>query len=167
MAVAFMLVGYVGGRCIKSLVERELSARIQIISLMVAAITFLICVYLNPGYFYMYIDEYGNYVYAIVGAITGSWAFFVIGNWLYSMMNDRSSSLFGFLNRLVNWYGLNSLVVFPVHLEVLFFVKKVNGALLGGHWIIAFVITILITIIICEFIKRYFPFMIGNLPKKC
>lgn len=159
IAVGFMLIGYVSGKYIEYLLKSSICGIKNITITIILAVTYCLCLKVNPEPFYMYINNYGKYFYAMFGAIAGSFLFLILGNNIYIFVSKYNIQTVG---KFVNWYGLNSLLVFPVHLEILFLVHILNGHFLGGSWVIAFVLTSIITIPVCNFVTKRMPFLAGK-----
>ena len=167
MATAFIVVGYVAGWIIKKLLNNELPSTLVIISVIISIVVYVICIISNPSTIYMYINEYGNYFYAIIGAISGSWIVIVFGRVLWLALSSCHFRSTGALKSIVLWYGNNSLVAFPVHIEIKLFIRKFVEIVFGEtNWGIEFVFTLLVTIPICNFITHYIPFILGNNRRK-
>lgn len=115
----------------------------------------LICTKLNSGYFKMFLNSYGSFGFAVIGSIAG---IIVIFELVYC---------FDIKNRFLIWLGENSLVIFPLHLEILFFLRwMVEDYFPENLWQYAFFIYFPICLI-CLFllvtvIKKYCPVLIGK-----
>lgn len=112
MATAFLLIGYWGKNTMTYLLDKG-----HIVIDMTICILMLGMLYgtyrTNQANMLMYINEYGDYIYSILGAIGGSFAYMMIAKYLYYLIKKVN-----LLNDFVLWYSYNSLVTFPVHLQI-------------------------------------------------
>lgn len=117
----------------------------------------LIFVQLNSEGVYMYRNSYGNYIYAIIGAVFGVLSFI---NFIFTVEKMLPKK---FLQNLSD----NSLSFYPLHLQVLFVFSVILRflELRDTFWllsIIKFVIVLPITIIGLKLIDRFFPILGGK-----
>ena len=165
MGVSFILVGYIGKRWIDNMLLSAPIYKLFIYSLCILPI-FLYCAYQNNCQFLMFANKYGNYWYAIIGAITGIVIFMIM---IFVSMRSRffPTTFFMFFNR-------NSLVLFPIHLMLLSFVNKFAELIsldrfLSNELIVSLfklIVIVILVFIITPSINKYFPILCGNyLPK--
>ena len=114
----------------------------------------------------MFDNRYGNYGYAIIGAVTG---IFIFASLILISMHLRF-----FPTKFIMFFSKNSLVLFPLHLMALSFVDKImeassldriiaNDLALALFKLLAIVI---LALVITPSFNRYFPVLCGNyLPK--
>ena len=123
---------------------------------------FFYLVYNNKHLFLMFVNSYGNYLYAIPTACLGIYAFIFLVI-IINRCHILPTKLFLFLSK-------NSLLLFPLHLIFLnFYAKlmefsKMDQLVQGGYvysWTMLFLI--LGSVFICvPFINKYFPILTGN-----
>ena len=107
----------------------------------------------------MYENTYGDYWIAIAGSILGSMAFLIAGD-LFMPPPEKS-----YINLMIKWINKNSVIMFPIHLELLFFVQRImNGGItniiLAGIMKTIVVILLMIPILnVIDYIKSEFLHM--------
>lgn len=155
MATAFLLVGYWGKTIIGYLLDNgHIVIDVAICLLMLGM---LYSTYrTNRAGMLMYINEYGDYIYSILGSIGGSIAYLLIAKYLYYFMKRVS-----LLNNFVLWYSYNSLATFPVHLQIKC-VLLLFGLSWTGIWWALFLVMLFGNIIIVNIITNYLPFLLGQ-----
>lgn len=135
-------------------------------AIMVALIGFsisLLSVYMNSSNLLMYINQYGNYFWTIIGAFGG------VITWL-------SISTMFTVNAVTLFFSKNSLLVFVIHLKILFISNRVianfNNIIHANGWVILVnsllnaLIVLLILIPIIKIVDRYLPFLMGQKSNK-
>lgn len=88
----------------------------------------IICIFQNNSNLMMYNDEYGNYFGTIIGAKNGRNAFFKI------LLRDVKKNKCLFVIRFVVWVGQNSLVIFSLHLLLLYFIRILLALIGLNKW---------------------------------
>ncbi len=160
MALPFCLLGYSAETIIKKLfTHRRIVFDMLIIGFSLVG---LLASYQRGAKMLMYINQYGNYLFTISAALFGSLLFSVLVK--YAFILSKRISL---VNKLVLWYGYNSLISFPVHLQIkcislLLSIQFINM----GNWWLMFVIMLLLNVPIVNFFLIYLPFVTGNFPKR-
>lgn len=159
MATAFIALGYSFKDYLDNFIKFE---KFKLILLLLTSM--LICVItveLNYSPFFMYINEYGNYVLAIIGALSGMVCFFAF---LSLVLMKENYLHLG--KKLLNFFSDNSLLIFPVHLEIIWFIgiilNKINFISNSLNWIIKIFVVLVLLIPFSYIIKNYFSFMIGR-----
>lgn len=156
MALFFMLSGFVLGKFIEYCLQT--GHLIIDIILSFCCLVFLYIAVVNNGQMLMYINAYGDYANSIVAAFSGSFAFIIIGKYIY-----RLFLRFRLCKSFILWYGTNSLAVFPVHLQI-----KCIGLLLGipffnmNYWYVIFLVMLFLSVPIVYVLRKFFPFLTGN-----
>ena len=106
----------------------------------------------------MYINQYGNYFWFLAGAIAGIIATILIGKYLYELtLNMR-----GFIHRLLLWIGFNSLVLFPIHIELKIYLGEIYQLLGISHWTLLLVSFLIVGIPASNFVTNYMPWALGK-----
>jgi fucose 4-O-acetylase-like acetyltransferase len=161
MAAAFILIG---GLC-KPFSEVLMEQRFKwshIVLIIIGLLGVYISKLMNPQLVLMYINQYGDYFWFLVGATAGIVASVLIGKYLFMLLRKNE----GFVYRLFMWMGFNSLVLFPVHLlikEYFGVSLRSLGLLLGiSHWMLLFLSFIIIGIPMSNFISNYVPWLLGQ-----
>lgn len=160
MATAFLLIGYWGKNTISFLLNKGHILIDVIICLLMLGM--LYSTYrTDRAKMLMYINEYGDYIYSILGAIGGSFAYLLIAKYFYFFVSKIS-----LFNNFVLWYSYNSLATFPVHLQIKC-VLLLFGFSWTGIWWILFFVMLFGNIIVVNIISNYLPFLLGQgYPKK-
>lgn len=159
MAAAFILVGSLCKQQAKYLEDTSFRW-VEALLILLGITGVIVSRQMNEQTVLMYINQYGNYLWFAIGAISGILATLLIGKYLFLTIKNRK----GILYRLLMWMGYNSLVLFPVHLQIKMYVGKVIYAQVGtGNF---YHISILITMLflgvpICNFISHYLPWLLG------
>ena len=76
----------------------------------------------------MYVNTYGDYFNSIVSSIIGSIAFLLAMDIIYPFIEKNSA-----LSRFFDWINRDSVMMFPIHLELLPFVTAVIGRLIPNN----------------------------------
>ncbi len=156
MALPFLLIGYIAGNAIKMLFYHP--KKWGDIIILVTALTIFIVSYNNGAEMYMHKNEYGRYSATIIAALSGSLVFAVITKYFY-MATQKIDCVKNF----VLWYGNNSLISFPMHLDI-----KCAMLFLGtifpyaNHWIIMLLIMLIFNIPAVNIFTNFFPALTGN-----
>lgn len=165
MGLFFLFIGY----CCKYLIDSILKSKGGVKFILLIALFFPVFLYLvakNDGSFLMFVNTYGNYLYAIPAALLGIFIYII----LISLLNRYHLlpvSLFLFLSK-------NSLLLFPLHLMFMNIFSKVfefskidcliqHGNVRSWAMLLLVIISILLT---TPFINKKFPILTGNyIPK--
>ena len=75
------------------------------------------------------------------------------------MLLGKSRSL---VYRLLMWIGFNSLLLFPVHLEIKHYLGKIYNHFGISNWLLLFITILVLSIPICNFITNYMPCILGQ-----
>lgn len=156
MAAAFILMGLSGGRILDWLIN-NCNVFIDISVLAVSIGLFLGIITQESTYMHMYLNDYGNYPLTVLCAIVGTIVFLVLGKYLYRLLKG-----FKFIMNGVLWYSYNSLVLFPVHLEIKWVILFVLTKLHISGWYLVFMGMLICSIPLVNFATRYMPFMSGK-----
>lgn len=156
MGVAFIALGY----AIKHLLDwcYTIQKHWNLLFVFIGGFGLYICVRLNPSVYVMATNSYGNYLYATVGAILGIISF---SNLIFMSYRYIPKIHFEFLS-------YNSLVFYPLHLQILAGISKILEYVpLGnvGYFIvpvIKVILTMLIVVPCIFFINKYLLFLSGK-----
>lgn len=163
-AVVYYGIGFVMKDKISKYAEKIKGKYVISILVMICMIILLmISTKMNTSAVYMYANQYGNYIWAYLGAISGSILLFT------TAINLPDS-------RLINFLGRNTLLIFAVHLKIVFFTNKgmriiINrlGGGLAAETIASLInmcIIIAILIPIINLVNNYMPFLLGKRKSK-
>lgn len=160
MAAAFILIG---GLCkpLANKLEDTNFRWFEPILTLVGIIGVVVSRRLNEQTVLMYINQYGNYLWFFVGAVSGTLTSMLIGKYLFLVLKNKE----GFIYRILMWMGFNSLVLFPVHLQIKVYIGRFIPFFAVGrnfYWILLLSVMLLIGIPVCNFINGYLPFMLGK-----
>lgn len=159
MAAGYYLLGWLLSGVISWLIKDENIILKLFIAFLAAIYLFVAVKYLNASTL-MYINQYGNYIFSITAAIAGCVMFFVSASCVWKVLNNIEHIKDYFL-----WYGVNSLVVFPVHLFIKVSFIKVMGSY--ALWYFLLITMLILTIPAVNFLTRSFPILSGaGLQKK-
>ncbi|MUH38098.1 hypothetical protein D9O36_19775 [Zobellia amurskyensis] len=155
MATAFIALGYASRGLIDKFYNQNMYYQAAYVLIGVLGIVF--AVEMNSGLFLMFINEYGNYFYAIVGALSGTLFFF---NFIFLFEKILPKKALIFLS-------INSLIFYPIHLDILAFIGKVFSYLNTSkiEWSLPYlnaIITMLIIIPCIYLVNRYLPVLSGK-----
>lgn len=160
MALPFLLIG----NAAHDSIERLFSARriwVDIIILLLAVTIFVIACE-QGAQMLMYTDTYGDHPMTIIAVLAGSLAFAVIVKCVYRAVKGIACA-----KDFVMWYSYNSLVIFPVHLQIkcaLLFVGTYFACVRA--WLVMFVIMLFADIPAVNILNRFFPFVCGDLKRR-
>lgn len=161
MAAAFLLFG---GFC-KPLAQYLADLKLrwgEVFTILLGVIGICFSRSMNNHLVLMYLNQYGDYQWFLMGAFSGIIAALLLGKHMYILFSRRK----GLFYRLTMWIGFNSLVLFPVHLEVKQYFVKLYGYFGINHWFLLLITMLLISIPICNFITYYMPWVLGQSKKK-
>ncbi len=153
LGAAFILLGNIMKKYLDALLNSKFI--FQLIAFFVGCVGLALMVRINYGAYYMYINTYGNYFIAQVGAFFGSLSFFIVMKWVISIFSAYPK-MFSILERYFLWISDRTIVIFPIHLILYYFLlDKMNNYL-------CLLITIIIIVPIVNFIYKYLSFMTGE-----
>ena len=156
MGSFFIGLGYIFGKQIYKLLTGEYQIITNISIGVVSFIGLVYFVHLNYSPFYMFMNSYGSYVWASLGAICGS-AF------LISII--RFFPNIKFMNRFITWGGRNTLALFPVHVTLLAAIVYVENRYhftISMLWLFNLIIMSTGAFAITRGIEIYLPFLLGK-----
>jgi hypothetical protein len=155
LAVSFICLGYSSKKIVDWCYKQKTG--IQLLFIIAGLFGLLSVVKLNTD-FLMFTNQYGNYLYAIIGAVSGMFFFcnlvFISRNYL-----PKSGLLF---------LSTNSLVFYPVHLMILALLSKILSYITFTPEIIFIVplikvvFTVVLLIPCIWYINKYLPIMAGR-----
>ena len=149
-AAAFIMLGYLFGNSIRVLIDK--GNDVYKVILTIGMLLYLVyAVYSTNDKVYMFINSYGEYTVSICAAIAGSTAFFILGSYLYRVVECYPVKL-RILKNFILWYGKNSLVTFPVHLTIKMFILWYVPIL--SRWYLLFVVMVFVNIPIVNMIPE-------------
>lgn len=159
MAAAFILLG---GLC-KPLAKNLEELRFRwphILLIIVGLLGIFVSKQMNSKSVLMYINQYGDYLWFLIGSITGIIATLLIGKYLFQLLGKRK----GFVYSLLMWIGFNSLVLFPVHIQIKVYIGTIYAHLDIGHWywLVVLLTMLIVGVPVCNFITYYLPWMLGK-----
>ncbi|WP_339714810.1 acyltransferase [uncultured Kriegella sp.] len=155
MATAFIALGYSSRKLVDKFYFQN--AYYQICYIVVGLVGVLFSVKMNSGLFLMFINEYGNYFYALLGATSGI-LFFINLIFLSEKILPKQALIF---------LSINSLIFYPIHLDILAFISKVFSYinLSGIDWSLPYLkvaITMLLIIPCIYIFNMYLPVFSGK-----
>ncbi len=156
MGTFFIGVGYLLSKPIRQLISGAYKPITNIVVAFVSAIILVVFCNLNYSPFYMFMNSYGNYVYASIAALGGS-------TLLISLV--RFVPKITFVNNLLSWGGRNTLSLFPIHvtyLAVIVFIEAKFNFQIPLLWLFNLTILSVLTFVTAKIIEDHFPFMIGK-----
>ena len=161
LGTAFFLMGHLSGHFIKNIFEHKNRWR-DLLLLAIFGGLFAWCNKIANPTCLMYINQYKDFPFMIICAISGTILCLILAKYLYQLFDKISV-----IKEVVLWYSVNSLAVFPVHLTI----KVLSIPFLSfvglNNWPVLLAITLILTIPIVNIINIYFPFMLGHfVPKK-
>ena len=156
LGTAFCLIGHLCGRYIETYLNNK--KRIYDILLLVGfAILFAICNICADPVCHMFANQYSNFPFMIIAAISGTALVFASAK-LFAPLFEKVH----FIKDIVIWYSINSLATFPVHLTIKVFSIRIWGYLGIYHWALILIGMLILTIPIVNFITQYCPMMLGR-----
>ncbi len=159
MAAAFILFGNICKPLACRLEELRFKWT-QLIIAIIGLVGVVISKTMNPQSVLMFRNQYGDYFWFIIGAVSGIVAMLVLGKYLFMLLKKDE----GFLYRLLMWIGFNSLVLFPVHLQIKIYIGTIYIHLGVGHWYFPVVLLtmLLVGVPVCNLITNYLPLLSGS-----
>lgn len=158
MAAAFILMGRICKPLSSVLLKRINRPLYCIVAIFCCVIVYL-SVMLNNQEVLMYLNQYGEYGYFFLGSVAGTIATILIAKLLIIELNEN-----GLIYHFLMWAGYNSLVLFPVHVTLLLFLRLSGFYTFIGidNFLLHFVIVMCFGIPLCNFISIYMPWMLGE-----
>lgn len=157
MAIGFMFAGAASVHMVQVIKEQRVV--FSIVEMFGMAAVGILCVILNGknnANFMMYQNQYGNYIYAIVGALSLIFALYFAVNVFEKFLPKQ------YLQCLRN----NGIVLFLIHISIISMVKELIPALNSGFmWISSIVCLIAIHVIgfpVCYVVNKYAPVLAGK-----
>ena len=160
MGAAFILLGELCKPCTAYLHDAKFGWK-EFIVIILAAVGVLLSEIMNDEKVLMYLNQYGNYGWFLLGAVSGIVAVILISKNLFNLWSKNQRWVY----KLVMWVGFNSLVMFPVHLMI----KQYLGLFISfvpGSCILLFILMFVVGIPLCNFITNYMPWMLGIFRKR-
>lgn len=154
MGTGFICCGYYFYDVVER-IGRKMNKIQNVICNAVLMIVYILSTYFN-GNLLMYIDEYGSYFLAITSSLSGSLLFIIILKRLYNICKK------GIIYKYILFLGKQSLIFFPMHLVIMYFVEKILKIVGINQWSIKALAVGLICIPVINFIVMYFPILSGN-----
>jgi len=154
LATAFLAAGYASSDSISKFLRGMQFAKDGLI-LALCILCMWLCLETGESYCFMYVNQYGNYVYTILAAVSGTIGFLTVTKWLYPLA--RKSEI---VMKPVLWYSYNSLATFPVHLTIKIFMLYYLPFLCDWKWL--FLVMLIFNVPIVSLITNYAPFMLGK-----
>lgn len=133
---SFMLLGYVFSTFFSSLVLKKVTLYKIIVMFLCLGLLFIFTK-MNNMPFYMYINQYGNYWYAMLGAISGCIAVSIMIRILLELLNGLKLD---WIKNYIIWVGQNTLLLFPVHLLLIYVITSLLVKFQLFHWTILFIV---------------------------
>lgn len=146
LAVFYISLGYAIKDLLYKIRDFNKDNKIRIAILLCCV--YIICIKANDGTFYMYENQYGNYWIAIMGSILGSVAFLLGVDIVFSALKKVK-----LLNRISRWINKNSIIMFPLYLELLFFVSGVVNRLIPFTILSGVIMTMVILLLMVLVLK--------------
>lgn len=147
LATFFIFIGYLTNNSMEKLINNTKYLKDLILLLSLICIFVIIFKIGNPKML-MYINQYGNYYFSILEAIIGSTIFIIISKYIYKVINN-----FNTVKNIVLWYSNNSLMSFPVHLQIKCILLLISQFYFS-RFIILFPITFILNIIVVNIISN-------------
>lgn len=117
---------------------------------------------LNRKPFWMYLNSYGKYKYAVSGALAGSLGFLCALVVLYRIIEKENSFLFRTVFRYTLWLGRNSIAVYPIHLLIRYFIVDFIDFGNEHIWLFHFGAMLALIVPAVNIVNVHFPFFLGK-----
>lgn len=140
MAAAYMCLGYASYEIIEK--YKNISKKFLMILGTLAFIVLYLCVSHNERY-YMYLNEYGNYFFAIPGSLAG-----IILMVAFVLLQKSQKH-----NPIILWFSRNSLLIYPIHLQIVFLMRVIYNKMAPYASIVYFTGCIILTYFIVTVIN--------------
>lgn len=157
MAIGFMFAGAASVYVVQIIKEQRIV--FSIIEMIGTAVVGVFCIILNGRYnanFMMYQNQYGNYIYAILGAL-----FLIFALYFFVNLFDQYLP-----KRYLQYLRDNGIVLFLIHISIISMVKELLPILNTVElWISSIVYLLSIHIIgfpICFVINKWMPILAGR-----
>lgn len=153
MAIPFVILGYLAAPVISRIKDAGCASRLRylLLALLLGCICYMCSLYNSP--FWMFINEYGNYGFAVPAAVAGSGFLFLFSICIYREIPC--------IRNVIVWCGRNSLCLFPIHCLVLY-VLFAAGRLVEMPAALRLLIMFVTCIPIANIVSTYIPFMAGR-----
>jgi fucose 4-O-acetylase-like acetyltransferase len=156
MGCFFIGVGYIFSKQIRKLILGEYHIAVNLVVSVIGLIGLIVFCNLNYSPFYMVLNSYGNYIYAVGAALAGSAMLIALVRYIPKVK---------LLNQFLAWGGRNTLALFPIHVTYLVAINYVEtklGFQMKALWLINLIILCLVTFVTTRFVEKYVPFIAGK-----
>lgn len=160
MASVFLLLGGLCKPLTKYIVDLKIKWE-EIIVLILGVLGIWLSNNNNTQLVLMYLNQYGDYFWFLLGSLSGIAAAIILGKYMFILLSKHERMLY----RLLLWIGFNSLLLFPVHLEIKQYFSKLYTHFGINHWLLILVTILTISIPLCNFINYYMPWILGQSKK--
>ena len=159
MAAAFLLMGGALCRPIKTILFDEKFHLWEVGMILAGLLGLVISLKMNNKPVLMYLNEYGNYGWFFLGALSGILFSVIAGKHLFLMLRTDVKFVY---YKLMMWMGFNSLVLFPIHILINVWIEKLCSVLGIGCFPLNLIAMFAFGIPICNLITYYFPWLLGQ-----
>lgn len=160
LGTAFFLLGYLSGKIIKQFFERK-HLWLDLLLLLFSCLLFFLCnKYARPNCF-MYSNTYNHFPIMMISASSGTAVVGILTKLILPVLQKMT-----ILNKVILWYSVNSLTVFPMHLMVKIFANPLLIYAGLKHWASLLLLMFVCTIPAVNFVNAYLPFMLGTFHRK-
>ena len=156
MGTFFIGVGYLFSKQRYKLITGKHKLIVNVCLSIISLVGLILFVNLNYSPFYMFMNSYGSYPWAILGALSGS---------LFLMSIIRFLPNYRLMNRFLIWGGQNTLSLFPIHVTLLAGMVYLENKIQFTPdflWLYNLITLCLISFTVAWVIEKYLPFLIGR-----
>lgn len=160
LGTAFLLLGHIFGNAIKYIFESKKHWFVLLWFAFFGAL-FILCNKLANPICHMYVNQYADFPFMVICAISGTALAFIVSKYFYLL-----SGKIAFFKNFVFWYSINSSAVFPVHLTIKVLSIPLLASIQFKNWVSILAIMLIFTIPFVNIITNYLPFMLGTITRK-
>ena len=156
LGAAYIMLGGLGKKVVDVILYHK-NHLFPILSIPVFGVAFVLCI--GNGRSYLSMDAYAFFRFplAILGSICGSLTFIAVIRYVGALLQLSRHA-----TQAISWFSLHSIAVYVVHIDINWCLGQVLEKLQAEHWLISFVLVIVLSVPVIAFINFLCPWVVGE-----